>query len=62
MNSSAPTKNDTADFALSVAAPALLAGILMAALFYLGGYSMGKDFADKAPQWNQAFIADNANR
>lgn len=62
MNSHSAAKHDAADFAVSVATPALLASILVAALFYLGGYSLGDDFAGKTPQLNRAFIADSVNR
>ena len=58
MNTPSPSNQDgDFDSALSIGGLALLATLLMGALFYLGSYSMGSDFADRPPQFNKALVA-----
>jgi hypothetical protein len=48
---------DNADPAVSVGAMTLLASLLIGALLYLGAYSMGPEFQDRAPQFNGNMLA-----
>ena len=62
MNSSPVLIKEDADPAVSIGVLALLASLLVGSLFYLGSYSMGQEFIDKAPRLNRAVVAEGAVR
>ena len=58
MNTSHLPTTEDADPAISISAWAILASLLIGALFYLGSYSMGPDFMEHRPELNRQFVAE----